>query len=386
MAEKNRVVPTAICGDRFLVGTALGSGAFSTVFVGYDTFFERDVAIKAEPRNARSRQLRHEIRAYEAWQCKVGATSNKNAFAPQLIWSGKDATHRYAVFERVGPSLADALYGTRTPRAPGPLPLKDVLVIACALIRHVRAIHEQGYLHCDIKPANVCLASPQSSSSNDCDIRPAAEYTEYLPQSSSSNEIVCIDFGMVKRWVDDATGAHVAWSSKVPFGGTPSYASDNVLSGERPSRRDDMISLGYTLISLARGGLPWRRVGRGVERAFLYTAVKNARNAISMSELTAGLPPSFAIYMKHVTTLAFAEQPHYDAMMVTFETSFRSLFPSSPMTAHVFGWTLPAPVPSPRPTATIAPAPAKRLRRRPARDSDASDSIEYAMPKRLKIN
>lgn len=364
MAEKNRVVPTLICGDRFLVGTALGSGAFSTVFAGYDTFLERDVAIKAEPRNARSRQLRHEIRAYEAWQCKVGATSNKNAFAPRLLWSGKDATHRYAVFERVGPSLADALYGTRTPRASGPLPLKDVLVIACALIRRVRAIHEQGYLHCDIKPANVCLASPQSS---------------------NSNEIVCIDFGMVKRWVDDETGAHVAWSSKVPFGGTPSYASDYVLSGERPSRRDDMISLGYTLISLARGGLPWRRVRRGVQRAFLYTAVKNARNAIPMSELTAGLPLSFAAYMKHVTTLAFAEQPHYDAMMATFETSFRSLFPSSPMAAHFFEWTLPAPVPSPRPT-TVAPAPAKRLQHRPARDSDASDSVEYAMPKRLKIN
>lgn len=41
------------------------------------------------------------------------------------------------------------------------------------------------------------------------------------------------------------------------FVGTPDFAAAAVLTGQRPGLRDDLEALGYTLLELALGELPW---------------------------------------------------------------------------------------------------------------------------------
>lgn len=41
------------------------------------------------------------------------------------------------------------------------------------------------------------------------------------------------------------------------FVGTPDFAASAVLAGQRPGLRDDLEALGYTLLELALGDMPW---------------------------------------------------------------------------------------------------------------------------------
>ena len=60
-----------------------------------------------------------------------------------------------------------------------------------------------------------------------------------------------------------AAHADIPYSTKNGFHGTPRYASIHAHQGVAPSRRDDLESLGYVLVYLLRGSLPWQSTPAG---------------------------------------------------------------------------------------------------------------------------
>jgi serine/threonine protein kinase len=70
-----------------------------------------------------------------------------------------------------------------------------------------------------------------------------------------------IDFGFAKRVIDPDSGEHIPLRDKQRFIGTPRYASIHAHEGIQQSRRDDIEALGYMLVYLARGSLPWQTAG-----------------------------------------------------------------------------------------------------------------------------
>ena len=88
----------------------------------------------------------------------------------------------------------------------------------------MRAMHECGYLHRDIKIDNIRVDSDQET-------------------------IILIDFGISAEW-KDKEGNHIQRKENVQMKGTPIYASLNVHKGITYSRRDDMESLGYCILDL----------------------------------------------------------------------------------------------------------------------------------------
>lgn len=65
-----------------------------------------------------------------------------------------------------------------------------------------------------------------------------------------------IDFGLSKKYLD-SNGNHVKLKFGKDITGTLRYCSRRTHLGQEQSRRDDLESLGYTLIYLAKGVLPW---------------------------------------------------------------------------------------------------------------------------------
>jgi serine/threonine protein kinase len=96
----------------------------------------------------------------------------------------------------------------------------EIRANASTIINIICTIHNLGILHRDIKPTNFMM--------------------------HSSNIIYLIDFGFATPFVIDNIHKPNVLSSFIV--GTPHYISYFVQCGNEPSRRDDLLSLGYILL------------------------------------------------------------------------------------------------------------------------------------------
>jgi casein kinase 1 len=68
---------------------------------------------------------------------------------------------------------------------------------------------------------------------------------------------VLIDFGMARMFINPTNQDHIPNKMSNTFFGTPKYVSFYLHLGNRPSRRDDLISVGYLMMLVFGVDLPW---------------------------------------------------------------------------------------------------------------------------------
>lgn len=102
----------------------------------------------------------------------------------------------------------------------------------------LRDLHECGYLHRDVKPANFTIG----------------------PALDADRIVYMIDFGLCRPYMDPKTGIPFPPRPRAGFRGTPRYASIDCLKGRDVGRSDDLWSVFYVLVELMVGQLPWRRM------------------------------------------------------------------------------------------------------------------------------
>ncbi|CBH16079.1 protein kinase, putative [Trypanosoma brucei gambiense DAL972] len=163
-------------GDRYAVLKALGKGTYGQVLLCHDTKTGAQVAIKvARGDPAYRRAAMNEIGVLRAL-VNNGDTLNMLGYFE----------HRKClciVTEVLQMSLLDILQG----RGYRPLPLRDVHVIAGRVLRALAALHDIGYMHCDVKPENVMLRPPTVHHDTEQDFKGTC----------------LIDFGAVRQFRDN---------------------------------------------------------------------------------------------------------------------------------------------------------------------------------------
>lgn len=93
--------------------------------------------------------------------------------------------------------------------------------------------------------------------------------------------------------------------------------------------RDDLESLGYMLLYLARGGrLPWWPLAEDL--------IEKEKSRTSVKELCRGLPPDFTLYFKYVRGLKFGERPDYGRLRRLFRCLFKA---QGYKYDNIFDWT-----------------------------------------------
>ena len=142
-------------------------------------------------------------------------------------------------------------------------------------------------MHRDIKPSNFLLG---------------VEKYQWL--------IYIIDFGLSKRYQDPKTQEHIRFRSKKSITGTACFLSVNTHLGMEQSRRDDIESIGYTLLYLTTGILPWQACV-AKDKIELYNKIKEVKMRTSITVLCKDLPSQFGSYFKYCKKLRFTEKPNY---------------------------------------------------------------------------
>ena len=254
--------------------TELGLGTFSKVYSAVDLATSAQVAIKYP--------LSDEGRVLLAKEAKImrDLTQCQCTFhtgIPKLV----DSSHcpNFIVMEKVGRTLLTL--HTEIKR----ISLKTVLMVGMKAISALEEMHACGYVHRDVKPDNIAIAL-----------------------SPTDPKIYVIDVGLSYKYAHG--GQHVQYSEGEVFQGTPFFCSLNALRTLRPTRRDDLEALGYVLIFLLKGDLPWFHVRATHDET--VTAVRKMRESTSLKSLCQGLDPEFSEFLDYSQRLAFAEKPNYE--------------------------------------------------------------------------
>jgi serine/threonine protein kinase len=209
---------------------------------------------------------------------------------PTFYWYGEEAGYNILVIELLGVDLYDILESCKE------LSITTITSIANQMLLSIKHFHNNNYVHRDIKPTNFVL-------------------------SREGSRVYMIDYGLSKRYRNGNNFTHISYRDHKDIVGTVRYSSLNTHRGIEQSRRDDMESLGYTLIYLAKGALPWQKP-EGKTRLQKYTEVQKKKETLPLEELCEGLDLEFIKYMSYCRTLKFEQCPDYSYLQRLFKSCF----------------------------------------------------------------
>lgn len=250
---------------KFKILEQIGSGTFGKIYKAENKNTGEIVAIKLE-KKSENITIKNEARIY---------TYLKNlSCIPKIKTFGIDGKYNFLVIDMLDISLFDLI------KERGNLALEQVLNIGEKLIKILQTIHDAGIIHRDIKPENFMF---------------------------KGNEIKIIDFGLSKKYING--GKHIKLENNKSIVGTPYFISTNVHAGQSPSRRDDMESIGYILLYMLFGTLPWLNLTseNKEHRNYKVFEIKKCDPFI----LFKTTPKELKIFIRYCRSLKFAEKPNY---------------------------------------------------------------------------
>ncbi|MFC5953581.1 serine/threonine-protein kinase [Streptomyces pratens] len=210
-----------LIADRYLLHDILGRGGMGTVWRAHDQLLDRQVAAK-ELHIATDGDEDHRVRLRRAVR---EARAVARVPHPHVVGVHDLVEYEgrlWIVMELVqGPSLAD-----RVARS-GPLTPQRTATLGLQLLGALRAVHDAGTLHRDVKPANVLL-------------RP-------------DGGAVLTDFGIAA--LDD--GEFLTSSGQLV--GSIEYMAPERALAQESGPASDLWSLGATLVTVCGGQSPFRR-------------------------------------------------------------------------------------------------------------------------------
>lgn len=211
--------PPTLIDERYDVMETLGHGSMGVVYLARERALDRPVAIKTI-----APDLAHNPMFSKSFLQEAKALARiRHPNVVQLYTFGQHEGSYYLAMEFVdGSSLSKVL---KTHRERGELlSIHNVLAVLDEAISGVGAIHEVGFLHCDIKPANIVV-------------------------ESDTGRAVVIDFGV-------ATARTTQHESEA---GSPAYmAPEQFEASDAPvTEQSDIYSLGVTAFELLTSELPF---------------------------------------------------------------------------------------------------------------------------------
>jgi serine/threonine protein kinase len=116
---------------------------------------------------------------------------------------------------------------------------------------------------------------------------------------------------LAKKFRSSKTLQQFPFKSGKKLTGTARYASINALSGCSQSRRDDLESVGYVMMYLLRGSLPWQGL-KVYGKEDKYQKILQKKKETPVEELCKSFPSQFGEFVTYVKSLNYTDDPNYD--------------------------------------------------------------------------
>eukprot|EP00659_Diplonema_papillatum_P008302 gene8302-12815_t len=274
--DSSFTVGGTIFSGMYTITGRLGCGTYGEVYKALYVSNGVSVAIKVAKKEIGILQIKSESKAYA--HCRARCPDIR---LPKLHWAGPCNGSHVMIMEVLGDDI-DCLLQRCNGRFSG----RTVAAVAAEMLELLHTLHMRvGCIHRDVKPANFAL---------------------------KDRSLYLLDLGFARTW-SHPNGKHIEFSqSPSRFMGTPRFASFRSHFGEQSSRRDDLESLGYSLLYMLTGTLPWISLNSSVEVAACKQRLSADPSALSNQNWF------LSEYFARTFALGFEEEPDYAALAATF--------------------------------------------------------------------
>ena len=279
----NREMSKKLIFNKYKIRSLLNSSSFGPVYKGIRVKDNTPVAIKFEKRKSKYNMLESEA---------FYLMNLKGYGIPNILSFGICGLYNILVEEMLGLSLSNIFIFKKFRK----FNLKDICMIGLQCLDRLEFIHSKLVIHRDIKPSNFVVGR------------------------EDPEVIYLIDFGLSKKYKSSRTGKHIQFKNLKLMCGSMKYMSINANKGLEQSRRDDLESLGYMLVFLAKGFIPWEKAEKIKETRKKYFTALKIKKSLTSEQLCKGLPEEMAKYIDYCKELYFEQDPDYNYLRFLFIT------------------------------------------------------------------
>ncbi|KFP34246.1 Serine/threonine-protein kinase VRK2, partial [Colius striatus] len=279
-------------GKVWRLGSQIGQGGFGLIYLGKILVVARNVFEYLENGPLFSELKFYQRAAKQEHIRKWMALKKIRCLGIPAFWGSglaeyKGKSYRFMVMERLGEDLQRIFEdcGRRFKK-------DTVLQLGARMLDTLEYIHENEYVHGDIKASNLLLGY-----TNPC-------------------EVYLADYGLSYRYCPNGNHKQYQENPRKGHNGTIEFTSIDAHKGVAPSRRGDLEILGYCMLQWSCGKLPWEHNLKDP------VAVQTAKTKL-MDELpdsvmkwdSSGSSCSeISKFLERVYGLAYDEKPKYEVL------------------------------------------------------------------------
>ena len=282
-----------VIASKWTIIRILGEGAFGRVYLA-SANNDQQVVIKLElPVQDHRFSLRLEYKTL----CQIHAYANSSKqFSSKPIplvhpiYLGTHKKQNVMVTTPLGVSLD--IYQNRNN---GHFKYLAVYQTAFHLLTALQITHQVGFVHMDIKPDNIIAGT-----------------------SKSNNSIIFLnDFGLASFYLNSRTNQFLPQGPSSSFkAGTALFGPLKAMYNQTCGPTDDLESLGYTLIHMIKGCLPWYNKS--------YSTARELKNVDKRAEICKHLP-IIRKFFELVDEIQWGQMPDYERLSSMFHKEIRKL-------------------------------------------------------------
>jgi serine/threonine protein kinase len=267
-------MPILLNKYKFDKNDIIGKGGFSTVYQGYNIIDSEKIAIKIDKKikyNKKESEIYDKIQDEKYMAKKIDYIEKTDK--SYLIMPLYDIN-----CEKLMKINKDHYFNE-----------KDILMLAIQIIQQLNNLHKTGLIHQDIKPDNFVF-------------------------DKENNKFKLIDFGLSKSYIKNDN--HIDFERNFSRCGTLRYMSTNCHMKYTLSRRDDLISLSYSLIYLYLKNLPWKNIKTKIKnKTKLNIIIKKLKKEFNDNINTYNLPSPLLLLFNYSNNLRFNSKPDYNFLI-----------------------------------------------------------------------